>query len=128
MLSSPQAQKQKTPLGESGVVDWVWRPGVGPPSPVTLGEEAYTRLTAAPASVSARSPRLAPHRSQFGHPIAQLEPQPQARIRKVRSLPWGNVAHRRRGGIMDNVERSFAAATAAGFVALVIGLALLALL
>jgi len=77
---------------------------------------------------AARGLTLAPHRSQFGHPIAQLEPQPQARLPAVRSLPWGNVARRRRGGIMDNVERSFAAATAAGFVVLVIGLALLALL
>lgn len=34
---------------------------------------------------------------------------------------------RQRGGIMDKVERSFAAATAVGFVVLVIGVALLAL-
>jgi hypothetical protein len=32
------------------------------------------------------------------------------------------------GGIMDKVERSFAAATAAGFVVLVIGIVLLALI
>ncbi|SPP94382.1 conserved protein of unknown function [Bradyrhizobium vignae] len=38
------------------------------------------------------------------------------------------MARRKRGGIMDNVERSFAAATAAGFVVLVIGLVLLAVL
>jgi hypothetical protein len=38
------------------------------------------------------------------------------------------VARRDWGGIMDNVERSFAAATAAGFVVLVIGLVLLALM
>lgn len=37
------------------------------------------------------------------------------------------MARRERGGIMDNVERSFAAATAAGFVVLVIGIVLLAL-
>lgn len=38
------------------------------------------------------------------------------------------MARRERGGIMDNVERSFAAATAAGFVVLVIGIALLVLM
>ena len=38
------------------------------------------------------------------------------------------MARCERGGIMDKVERSFAAATAVGFVVLVIGLALLALL
>ncbi|CUT14801.1 hypothetical protein BF49_5881 [Bradyrhizobium sp.] len=38
------------------------------------------------------------------------------------------MACRQRGGIMDNVERSFAAATAAGFVVLVIGIGLLVLL
>jgi hypothetical protein len=38
------------------------------------------------------------------------------------------VARRERGGVMDNVERSFAAATAVGFVVLVIGLVLLAVL
>jgi hypothetical protein len=74
------------------------------------------------------SRRLAPHRSQFGHPIATLEPQPQARFRKVRCCHGGNVARRQRGGIMDNVERSFAAATAIGFVVLVIGIGLLALM
>jgi len=41
----------------------------------------------------------------------------------------GETWHRRqRGGIMDNVERSFAAATVAGFVVLVIGIVLLALM
>ncbi|BAR53719.1 hypothetical protein NK6_534 [Bradyrhizobium diazoefficiens] len=38
------------------------------------------------------------------------------------------MARRQRGGIMDNVERSFAAATAIGFVVLVIGIGLLALM
>ena len=38
------------------------------------------------------------------------------------------MARRERGGIMDNVERSFAAATAAGFVVAVIGIVLLALM
>ena len=40
----------------------------------------------------------------------------------------GNVARRERGGIMDKVERSFAAATAAGFVVAVIGIVLLVLM
>lgn len=40
----------------------------------------------------------------------------------------GNVARRQRGRIMDKVERSFAAATAVGFVVLVIGIGLLALM
>lgn len=38
------------------------------------------------------------------------------------------MARRERGGIMDKVERSFAAATAAGFVVAVIGIVLLALM
>ncbi|KYG98712.1 hypothetical protein SE91_09550 [Bradyrhizobium sp. DOA1] len=42
--------------------------------------------------------------------------------------PWGKRGAAAMGCIMDNVERSFAAATAAGFVVLVIGLVLLALL
>jgi len=46
----------------------------------------------------------------------------------VRRSHGGNVARRQRGGIMDKVERSFAAATAAGFIVLVIGVVLLALL
>ena len=74
------------------------------------------------------SRRLAPHRSQFRHPFAQLPTHRSARFHTVRRSHGGNVARRQRGGIMDNVERSFAAATAAGFVVLVIGLALLALL
>jgi len=88
-------------------------------------------LRAPDGSAESRLPRgrrLAPHRSQFGHPVAPLKTQPQARFRSVRCSHGGNVARRQRGGIMDKVERSFAAATAAGFVVLVIGLALLALL
>jgi hypothetical protein len=83
-----------------------------------------------PARADARKTgrRLAPHPSQFGHPIAQLEPHPSARFNFVRCSHGGNVARRQRGGIMDKVERSFAAATAAGFVVLVIGIALLALM
>ncbi|GGI23088.1 hypothetical protein GCM10010987_22630 [Bradyrhizobium guangdongense] len=42
--------------------------------------------------------------------------------------PWGIRGAPRVGGIMDKVERSFAAATAAGFVVLVIGIVLLALM
>ena len=38
------------------------------------------------------------------------------------------MARRQWGGIMDRVERSFAAATAAGLVVLIIGIALLALM
>ncbi len=53
---------------------------------------------------------------------------PVGKILSVRRGHGGNVARRQRGGIMDNVERSFAAATAAGFVVLVIGLVLLAVL
>lgn len=75
-----------------------------------------------------RGRRLAPHTSQFGHPIARLEPQPRARFRTVRRGHGGNVARRQRGRIMDKVERSFAAATAVGFVVLVIGIGLLALM
>jgi hypothetical protein len=113
---------------ESGVVGWVWRPGVGPPGETTLGDQAYGCLTAASKPARRRGRRLAPHRSQFGHPIATLGPQPQARFRKVRCSHGGNVACRQRGSIMDNVERSFAAATAVGFVVLVIGIGLLALM
>lgn len=42
-------------------------------------------------------------------------------------MPWGNVAAE---GVanMDNVERSFAAATVVGFVVLVLGMILLALI
>ena len=53
---------------------------------------------------------------------------PVDEILVVRRSHGGNVARRQRGGIMDNVERSFAAATAAGFVILVIGIVLLALM
>ena len=42
--------------------------------------------------------------------------------------PWGKRGPPKAGWHMDNVERSFAAATAAGFVVLVVGIALLALL
>ena len=38
------------------------------------------------------------------------------------------MARRPRGGIIDNLERSFAATTVAGFVVLVIGIVLLALM
>ena len=38
------------------------------------------------------------------------------------------MARCERGGIMDKVERSFAAATAAGFVVAVIGIVLLVLM
>jgi hypothetical protein len=53
---------------------------------------------------------------------------PVGEIPFVRRSHGGNVARRQRGGIMDKVERSFAAATAAGFVVLVIGIVLLALM
>jgi Flp pilus assembly protein TadB len=66
--------------------------------------------------------------SQLGHPIAQLRTHPSERFRLL-GAAMGETWHRRqRGGIMDNVERSFAAATAAGFVVLVIGIVLLALM
>ena len=53
---------------------------------------------------------------------------PVGEIPRRSAPPWGKRGTPARGGIMDNVERSFAAATAAGFIVLVIGLALLALL
>ena len=43
-------------------------------------------------------------------------------------MPWGIRGAPAAGCIMDNVERAFAAATAAGFVVLIIGIVLLALM
>jgi len=92
-----------------------------------LGESAYRRLTAAES--------FAPAKPQTGPAHVPIRPSGRTtRATGAREIPrrpvkpWGNVARRQRGGIMDRVERSFAAATAAGFVVLVIGIVLLALM
>ena len=66
--------------------------------------------------------------SQLGHPLAQLRTQPSTTLAAARRSHGGYVARRQWGGIMDRVERSFAAATAAGLVVLIIGIARLALM
>jgi len=96
-------------------------------APVTLGESAYRRLT--PAAIAALP---GPHTGLVPVPISTsnrtTEDTPAGEIPPVRCSHGGNVARWQRGGIMDNVERSFAVATAAGFVVLVIGIILLALI
>jgi len=66
--ATPQP-KQKTPLGRSGV-DWVWRPGVGPPGDQTLEHSAYRCLTR-----GLREACDGTGASQFRHLRAQLQTQ-----------------------------------------------------
>lgn len=73
-------------------------------------------------------PQTGPARVPIWPPDRTTGATPLGEISHRRRRHGGNVVRRQRGGIMDNVERSFAAATAAGFVVLVIGLVLLALL
>ena len=100
---------------------------VGPPGTARLGDQAYGCLTA-DTEIRVGRPQTGPARVPIWPPDRTTGATPLGEISYRRRRHGGNVVRRQRGGIMDNVERSFAAATAAGFVVLVIGLVLLALL
>ena len=92
----------------------------------TLEHPAYRRLTRACVKLVAISRDL--RASQFRHSPAQLRTHPLATLGAHGEAMGETWRAGKWGGIMDKVERSFAAATAAGFVVLVIGVVLLALM
>lgn len=70
-------RNRKPRSGRSGV-DWVWRPGVGPPGEVTLEQSADRRLTQACAELAVTL--RAALTSQFRHRPAQLQTHPLATL------------------------------------------------